>query len=235
VVAHDLQQPIAAIVIRSDLLLRQDLTRQQTAEVHEVGTAARRLSRMVNDLMDASQLETKRLKVTPQRLDIGQLVRNAVGRVPDATTRTEIRTPANSRLFVKGDAQRLEQVLTNLLSNALKYSTPDSSIRIDVRENKMNAAVEISIANRGPGIPSHELASVFERFVRLSGATRSGTRGSGLGLYIAKGLIEAHGGRIWAESVPGETTTFHFTIPLDGPSVPITDLPALSGSARRGS
>jgi PAS domain S-box-containing protein len=221
VVAHDLQQPIAVIALRSDLLLRQDLTPQQAAEVHQVRAAAKRLSRMVNDLMDASQLETKRLRVAPKRLDVGQLVRDVVGRIPEAATRTEIGTPANWRLFVKGDAQRLEQVMTNLLSNALKYSTPDTSIRIDVRENKIDAAVQVSIANRGPGIPSHELPKIFERFVRLSAARRSGTRGSGLGLYIAKGLIEAHGGRIWAESVPGETTTFHFTIPLDGPPVPI--------------
>ena len=221
IVAHDLQQPIGVIVLRSDLLLQEGLSPKQRDEVAEVRKAAKRLSRMASDLMDASQLEAKRLQVTLNRLDLGELVRSVSQRVPGAATRVEIRTPPNSRLFVKGDEQRLEQVVTNLLSNALKYSTPDTAIRIDVGEDQRNAQVQVSVTNRGPGIPAHELPLLFERFVRLSAARTSATKGSGLGLYIAKGLIEAHGGRIWAESVPGETTTFHFTLPLDGPLVPI--------------
>jgi signal transduction histidine kinase len=120
----------------------------------------------------------------------------------------------------------LEQVVTNLLSNALKYGAPGKAIQIDVRENQRNAEAEVSVANRGPGISANDLHLLFERFVRLPAARTSGTQGSGLGLYIAKGLIEAHGGRIWAESVPGETTTFHFTLPLDRPRVPMPAPPS---------
>jgi signal transduction histidine kinase len=188
---------------------------------------------MVNDLMDASQLESRQLRIALGRLDLGQFVREVVGRVPGAATRTEVRTPENSRLFVKGDAQRLEQVVTNLLSNALKYSTAGTEIRVDVKENPTNCEVQVSVSNRGPGIPAYELPSLFARFARLGGARMSTTKGSGLGLYVAKGLIEAQGGHMWAESAPGQTTTFHFTVPLDGPPEPIAALPS-AGAARHG-
>jgi len=218
IVAHDLQQPIGVIVLRSDLLLQEGLSPKQRDEVAEVRKAAKRLSRMANDLMDASQLESKRLQVTLDRIDLSQLLHSVIQRVPGAATRVEIRTGPSGRLFVKGDEHRLEQVVTNLLSNALKYSTPDTAIRIEVGEDQRNAQVQVSVTNRGPGISEHELPSLFARFVRSRAARTSATTGSGLGLYIAKGLIEAHGGRIWAESIPDETTTFHFTIPINGPS-----------------
>jgi signal transduction histidine kinase len=217
IVAHDLQQPIGAIVLRSDLLLQEGLSPKQRHEVAEVQKAAKRLSRMANDLMDASQLEAKRLQVSLNRIDLSQLLHSVTQRVPGAATRVEIRSPPNRRLFVNGDEHRLEQVVTNLLSNALKYSTPDTVIHIDVGEDQRNAQVQVSVTNRGHGIPEHELPSLFARFVRSRAARTSATTGSGLGLYIAKGLIEAHGGRIWAESIPDENTTFHFTIPINGP------------------
>lgn len=218
VVAHDLQQPISVIVLRSDLLLQEGITGPQEDDVREIRSAAKRLSRMVNDLMDASQLETSRMRITLDRLDLGQLVRAVVERVPDAAPRTFIRTPTESRLFVKGDAQRLEQVVTNLLSNALKYGAPETQIRLEVRDTGGHA--EVLVTNRGPGIPGDELPFLFERYFRSRAARTSATKGSGLGLYIAKGLVEAHGGHIWAESSPDETTTFHFTVPLDGPPLP---------------
>ena len=223
VVAHDLQQPISVIVLRSDLLLQEGLTGPQEDDVREIRGAAKRLSRMVNDLMDASQLETSRMRITLDRLDLGELVRAVVERVPDAAARTTIRTPIDSRLFVKGDAQRLEQVVTNLLSNALKYGAPGTQILLDVRDAGDHA--EVRVTNRGPGIPGDELPFLFERYFRSRAARTSATKGSGLGLYIAKGLVEAHGGQIWAESTPAETTTFHFTVPLDGPSMPASVVP----------
>jgi signal transduction histidine kinase len=229
VVAHDLQQPISVIVLRSDLLLQEGLTGSQEDDIREIRNAARRLSRMVNDLMDASQLETSRMRITLDRLDLGELVRAIVAQVPDAAPRTVIRTPIDNRLFVKGDAQRLEQVVTNLLSNALKYGTPGTQIVVDVRDAGGHA--EVLVTNRGQGIPGDELPFLFERYFRSRAARTSATKGSGLGLYIAKGLVEAHGGHIWAESTPAETTTFHFTVPLDGPPIPTSVLPPSSDEA----
>jgi signal transduction histidine kinase len=213
IVAHDLQQPINSIVLRADLLLRGAVTGEQRRDMQQIRNSAMRLGRMARDLMDASRLESRHLSLTLERLDIGALVLEVVERHPGAAARTRVRTPTDRRLFVRGDAERLEQVLGNLLSNAMKYGDVDARIQVDVVE--VNGQAEVSVANRGAGIPGEELEFLFERYTRTRGARTSGTKGAGLGLYIAKGLVEAHGGRIWAESVPGELTKFTFSVALD--------------------
>jgi signal transduction histidine kinase len=110
------------------------------------------------------------------------------------------------------DPARIEQVLGNLLSNAAKYSTLDSPIGLTIE--RRGAAVEVAVSNAGPGIAPDEVPRLFERFYRTRGAQAGERPGVGLGLYITKGLVEAHGGRIWVESAPGETTTFWFTLPI---------------------
>jgi signal transduction histidine kinase len=110
------------------------------------------------------------------------------------------------------DPVRIEQVLSNLLSNAAKYSAPDSDILLTVEPR--GAAVRVAVTNRGPGIGPDELPKLFSRFYRTREAEQGGVAGIGLGLYISKGLVEAHGGTISAESIPGNTTTFAFTLPV---------------------
>jgi signal transduction histidine kinase len=127
--------------------------------------------------------------------------------------------PADARLFVNGDAQRLEQVIANLLSNAVKYAPPDTDIVVDL--GMAAGQAHIQVTNAGNAIPQDELPFIFNRFARTRAAGASGVVGLGLGLYIARGLVSAHHGRIWAESGAGEGTTFHVTFPLDGPPVPI--------------
>jgi PAS domain S-box-containing protein len=216
VVSHDLQQPIHTILLRSDLLTAGALDQQQAEHVRQIRITVQRLERMVNDLLDASQLEARGLRIFPERLDIGELVREIAGRSP-AAARVTFHAPETHRLFVQGDAGRLEQVLLNLLSNATKYGEPDTAIQLDV--SIASGQAKVSVTNTGPGIDADELPLLFERYARSRSTITSTTRGLGLGLYIAKGLIEAHGGRIWAESVPDRTTAFHFTLPLDGPPV----------------
>ena len=215
IVAHDLQQPVHTILLRSDLLLDGTLSDLQAEHVRQIRVTVRRLERMVNDLLDASQLEARRLRIVAERLDVGALVRDIAERFP-ASGRVRFQAPESYRLFVQGDAQRLEQVVSNLLSNATKYGEPGAPIQLEV--SLAPGQAKVSVTNGGPGIDADELPLLFERFARSRTVTPTATRGLGLGLYIAKGVVEAHGGRIWAESVPGRTT-FHFTIPLDGPPV----------------
>jgi PAS domain S-box-containing protein len=215
IVAHDLQQPLSTIFLRCQLLLESTLGENQLDDVRQIAAATARLRRMVGDLMDASLVETHRLKVTLDRIDLGPFVRDVVQRMPEAARRTTVEIPTDNPICIKGDAQRLEQVLINLLSNALKYGAPDTEVRLEVRQRDGNA--EILVSNRGPGIPSDEIPLVFQRYVRARAAGTAS--GSGLGLYIAEGLVKAHGGKIWVESTPGETTTFFFTVPLDQPPV----------------
>jgi len=211
-IVHDLQQPLSAIVLRSDLLLGSDLSAKQRDAVRDIRGMALRLSSMVNDLNDSSQLESSRMRMSPARLDLGAVARDAVSRVPGAASRTSLRLPADRELFVKGDAERLEQVMTNLLSNAVKYSAADTEIVLELSQRDGHA--EVVVRNDGPGIPADELPRLFDRYMRSRTVRREGPKGLGLGLYIAKGLVQAHGGRIWADSAVNRTN-FHFTIPLD--------------------
>jgi signal transduction histidine kinase len=106
-------------------------------------------------------------------------------------------------------------VVANLLSNAVKYGSPNTEIGLEVR--RADGSAEIIVTNRGPGIPADELPLIFERYARLRAVRAGATKGLGLGLDIAKGLVEAHAGRIWAESAPDGVTAFHVSLPIDGP------------------
>jgi len=219
IVAHELRQPISVIAIRSSLLLRGQLTGEQRDSVEQITRSIQSLGRMVTDLMDASLLESDRLRVTLVRVDLGQLLTEVVRRTPLAAPRTQTRLPADARLFVKGDAQRLEQVISNLLSNAVKYATPETEIVADV--GMAAGQAHLRVTNVGDPIPQTDLPFLFNRFARARAAGARGVVGLGLGLYIARGLVTAHHGRIWADSDEGKHNTFHVTLPLDGPPIPI--------------
>jgi signal transduction histidine kinase len=192
---------------------------------------------MANDLMDASLLDTGRMHVALERLELGRLLADVVERVPLAAPQTRLELPAGVQLFIKGDAQRLEQVIANLLSNAVKYGTPDSEVGLALTYTDHD--VDIVVSNHGPGIPADELPFVFDRYSRSRAAQSGTTAGLGLGLNIAKGLVAAHAGRIWAESVPDGITSFHITLPLDGPPLAVDAAaharpPKAERGARRG-
>jgi len=123
-----------------------------------------------------------------------------------------IRLAGEPELHVSVDPDRVHQVLDNLISNAVKYGRPGAEIRIEWLNR--GEQLEVVVTNQGAGIPAEELPQLFSRFGRTRGARAHRTPGIGLGLYIARGLVEAHGGRIWAESVPGQSTSFHLTLPM---------------------
>lgn len=211
IVAHDLHQPINAIVLRADLLLRARSEEQRRQDVEQVRTSAKQLARMVGDLSDASLLETRRMRLQPERFDLSALADGIVARVPGAAAQATIRAPREG-VFVQADPGRVEQVLTNLIANALKYGAPAAPVELAIEE--IDGTAHLSVANQGPAIPADELACLFDRYARARAARASATKGSGLGLYIAKGLVEAHGGRIWVER-SDDQTVFRFTLPLD--------------------
>lgn len=225
VVAHDLQQPINAIGIRADLLLRTPASDAQHEDAEQIRIAAKRLSRMARDLLDASQLEANRMTLARERLDLGRLVREIVARDPSIALRARVSDSTKEPLWIDGDAERLEQAVGNILTNAVKYGEP--STPIDVRIDQMRHRVRISIANQGPGIDPELVPTLFQRYARSRAATCR-TKGTGLGLYITKGLVEAHGGRITVESIPEKKTTFRITLPLA--EAPQTDTVALGRS-----
>jgi signal transduction histidine kinase len=221
-VSHDLRQPIGAIVLRSGLLLRAALSDEQRSAIQQIHASAERLNRMVNDLMDASLLEAGRMQMTFDRIGLNQFLHDVVERIPAAAPSTTIRTPPGIDLFIKGDPHRLEQVLANLLTNAVKYGSFGTEIGLELKHVGEHA--EIVVSNHGEGIPPESLPLLFDRFKRSATTRTRLVKGLGLGLYIARELVTAHGGRIWAESTPGGVTAFHVTLPLDGPPVPFERL-----------
>jgi len=173
--------------------------------------ASARLTRMINDLLDASRIEARRLSLDRRIIDLSALVDRVVEGLTMTTASQRIVVTAEPHLEAFCDADRIEQVLENLVTNAVKYGELGSPIQVEVIDRRDE--IEIVVANRGPGIAADQLPGLFARFGRIEETSVARKPGVGLGLYISKGLVEAQGGRIWAESVPGDTTTFHFTVP----------------------
>jgi PAS domain S-box-containing protein len=209
VIAHDLRQPINGIRLAAELLQRKLEPRHQTW-ADRIRADALRLNAMIEDLLDSSRLEAKRLSLRLAPARLGESVDVVLARLPGIAERVELHVEPGAAL-VTADARRLVQVLGNLLSNAEKYGTPGTPV--EVAATRDGAMVEVRITNHGDGIPADEISRLFDRFVRTRGALERQTEGIGLGLYLSKGLIEAQGGRMWVDSTPGATTTFHFTLP----------------------
>lgn len=214
-VAHDLRQPVGVISLSVDVLRRSlgTLEEREARSLERIRTASQRLNRMINDLLDVSRLEAKRLAVEARRVRLDELVREVPARMGEALGGRPVKIEGPEGLEVLADAARIEQVLGNLLSNASKYGEPGSEI--EVAFSQRGTMAQVTVTNRGKGISPRDMSLLFERFQRTKGS--EGAPGLGLGLYISKGLVEAHGGRIWAESTPGQTTRFHFTLPLAPP------------------
>jgi len=214
-VAHDLRQPISVISLAAQMLRRNvGLTPPQAEVLRRLIGAAERLPRMIDDLLDASRVEARRLNLHRQDLDLAAHLREHVDRLATVLQGHALRLDVRGELRpMRADPGRLEQVLGNLLSNAAKYGEPGAAILVVAEDRGPEA--EVSVTNRGAGLEPEELSQVFTRYYRAPSAKAGPQSGLGLGLYITRGLVEAHGGRIWAESTPGETTTFRFTLPYE--------------------
>jgi PAS domain S-box-containing protein len=212
-IAHDLRQPIGVIKTSAELLkeLHSDQAAPQDASITgRICAAAKGLARMVDDLLDMSRIETHHLSLERAWVDPGALVRQTLASLSYLTTGSPVTVSIGRELSqVYVDLVRFEQILGNLISNAAKYGEKKAEIAVQAAQR--GSEVEISVSNRGAGIPPEDVPRLFSRFGRSTSAR--GVAGLGLGLYIAKGLVEAHGGRMWVDSVPGHTTTFHFTLP----------------------
>jgi signal transduction histidine kinase len=213
-VSHELRTPLASIKGFATTLLRQDVRWDETTQrdfLRIIEEEADRLTEIIDNLLDMSQLEAGALRVDKEPLQLRTLIRDVVD---EMRMRTEahwfvVDLPA-ALPRVSADSRRIRQVLHNLLENAIKYSKSGQiTISCEVEE----ADVLVSVSDQGEGIPVEFLNQVFERFFQIDGASTRRVGGSGLGLSISRGIVEAHGGRIWAESAPGRGSTFRFTLP----------------------
>jgi len=215
IVSHDLYSLLAGISLQADLLLQnaaEDAVGRKTAtSARFIQRFTAGMRRLIGDLVDVASLDAGKLRVTPMLHDATELVRESVEAFLPLARAQGLSLEAKRRektLMAKFDQGRVLQVLANLLSNAIKFTPEGGRIWIEVEPVKRG--IRFSVTDTGPGIQSDHLEAVFERYWQ---AHSKGPRGLGLGLYIAKGIVEAHGGRIWVESQPGTGSTFSFTLP----------------------
>ncbi len=216
IVSHELRTPVAGVLGFLETTLDHwdgmDEAERRSA-VSRAAANARRLQAMTRDVLDTQSVEAGHLVHVLEPLDLAAEVRLAVdaarGLAPDRTF--EVRTPEEP-VWVQGDADRLHQVMANLLDNAQKSSPVVEPIEVEVGGDA--ALAEVCVRDHGAGIAEESLERIFDKFVRERGDAVSGT---GLGLYIARQVLEAHGGRIWAQSEPGSGATFRFAVPRRPP------------------
>jgi PAS domain S-box-containing protein len=232
IVSHELKTPLTSIRLHLQLLhrrigrlLSQNLVpagrgTQELGRLLEqcrfADLQADRLHRLVNDLLDLSRIQAGKLEMRETHTDLRAIVRAAVDEQQELAPQRDIQLEvlAEQPLLVQVDAERIGQVVTNYLTNALKYSAENRSVRVGVQVEAEQARVWVQ--DEGPGIPQEEHAQLWERFHRVPGIeVQSGSGiGLGLGLHICQTIIERHGGQVGVESVPGAGSTFWFTLPL---------------------
>ena len=211
IVAHDLRSPIHTVLGAAAMLARPLAEELRQRHVEIVQRSVKAMDRLIADLLDVARIEAGTLSIRPAPLDVRALVDETLEPFALPALARQIKLGFESAAdipSVTADRDRLGQVLSNLIGNALKF-TPDGG-RVSVRARSLEGPVQISVEDSGQGIAAEELPHVFDRFWQGDRASRSG---AGLGLAICKGIVEAHGGRIWAESTLGRGTTFHITVP----------------------
>ena len=215
-VSHDLRTPLAAIKAAAGSLSQPDVewsVDERRGFAAAIEREADRLNRIVGNLLDVSRIEAGQLRPRKELFPLGAIVGEVAARLAGAASGHRLTVDVDDGLPpVPVDYVQIDQVLTNLVENALRHTPPGTSITVSARRE--DGQIRVSVADTGPGIPPAALERLFEKFYRLEARAGERARGTGLGLAVAKGLVEAHGGRIWVESAPGAGTAFHFTLPL---------------------
>jgi len=228
IVAHDLRNPMNTILTAATMIAQtldeqakhgREVAQAQLVEDlkgydEAIQTSIKSMDRLICDVLDVSRIEAGSFGIRQAPVELRALIDETLkllepqGRAQDITLSSAIAADLRP---LHGDRERLVQVLSNLLGNALKFTAPGG--RISVRALNAESSVQISVEDSGSGIPVADLPHIFDRYWRPDPASRTG---AGLGLAICKGIIDAHGGRIWAESTLGQGTTIHFTVPCAG-------------------
>jgi two-component system phosphate regulon sensor histidine kinase PhoR len=215
-VSHELRTPLTTIKGYTETLLDGALKEAVAPQFLQViQKHADRLTKIVEDLLALSKIESKEFYLKVERLPLSELIDDVSDFVKEAAEKKKIsisRSIIPSSLEVTGDRSYLEQVFINLLDNAIKYTHEGGEISVLGFENEQKE-IQVLIRDNGMGIPKEDLSRIFERFYRVDKGRSQELGGTGLGLSIVKHIIQAHGGRVWAESKPGEGSAFYFTLP----------------------
>ncbi|MEW6367034.1 MAG: two-component regulator propeller domain-containing protein [Acidobacteriota bacterium] len=216
IVSHDFRTPLTVIEGYAELL-EHGADDDEMHKLSIIRQQVKHLATLASDTLTMSRIESGNMPLQMTSVDINELVRSAV---EEHRTNADVTYdgPADRLISVRADALRLRQIIDNLISNAVKYSPVTPVIHVSLRTS--DAEVHVSVKDNGSGIPPEEMGNLFQRFRRLGSARSSSIQGSGLGLYISRWIIESHGGRIWADSTPGQGSTFTFSLPLAAGDAP---------------
>ncbi len=221
IVSHELRTPLTSIKAFAELIIMKPgmaMDRQQKL-LGVINSETDRLARLINDILDLTKIEAGKLSWHITELSVDEVIKNSVANMQSladnksilVSIQMEPRLPAFS-----GDRDRLVQVLTNVLSNSIKFTPQGGRIEVAARfVQTPRPQIVVSVADTGVGIPEEDLELIFEKFQRSGDVLTNNTEGTGLGLTISRQIVEYHGGRIWVESTVGKGSTFTFTLPLD--------------------
>jgi PAS domain S-box-containing protein len=216
-VSHELRTPLTSIYGFAETLLRQDVLfgeEERQTFLRYIASESERLTQIVDQLLNVARLDAGDLQVEPERIDVGSVVSEVVDTVAGAAGvnghRFEVDLPEEP-LAAEADREKVRQVFSILVENALRYSPRGGTVTVGAR--RKDDTVEVRVVDEGAGIPQAEQQRIFRKFYRAESATRDGAAGTGLGLFIAKELVTAMGGRIWVDSAEGEGSSFAFELP----------------------
>lgn len=215
IASHELKTPLTTVVGYMQMIQRlmpENASEKFKTVVNKTGTYVDRLNQLLSELLDVSRIQSGNIELHKEPFDFDKMVSDAIEGIQTASPGYRITLKGHTGLIFNGDESHLIQVLTNLISNAIKYS-PDST-QVEIHTSKVSNFIKVSVKDQGMGIKEDELKKIFQRFYRV-GEIQKSYPGMGIGLYICEQIIKNHGGTLWAESKLGSGSVFSFTLPLD--------------------
>jgi len=218
IAAHDLRNPLGVIIGYSDYILEENdgnFSEEHVMMLNAILTSSEFMLRLINNLLDVSAIESGNMELELSKTDLISLIKKNVALNNVIAQKKNIQIQFNDPVQISEillDIGKIEQVLNNLISNAVKYSFPNTTVQVKISQN--DSEVIVSVTDQGQGIPESELGKLFKPFEKTSVQSTAGEKSTGLGLSIVKNLVLGHKGRIWVESKVGEGSTFCFSLPL---------------------
>ncbi len=219
-VSHEIRTPLTSIKAFAEILLTNpDINSKERKEFLEIiNTESDRLTRLINDVLDLSKIESGKMEWHIGRMDLSEVIKGSINEMKELANkkRLTLKMKMNDSSLINGDKDRLHQVMVNLIGNAIKFTPEGGEIVVEYKNFKETGLVQVSVSDTGIGMAKEHHEKIFEQFTQISSAQRGRPGGTGLGLAICKEIIEHHGGKIWVESETGKGSTFIFTLPLVG-------------------
>ena len=220
IVSHEFRTPLTGIQGFSEMMRDEDLTMPVMREyAADINKDARRLARLITDMLDLDRMESGRMTLNSEPVDLNRIVTDTAAqfRLSAADHPIELHLDPSLHQFL-GDADRLTQVVTNLVSNAIKYSPSGGAV--ELRTERAEKTVTLTVTDNGMGIPADQLEKIFDRYSRVETTETRSIQGTGLGLPIVRQIVQLCGGKVWATSDSGLGSVFHVQLPFLEPAAP---------------